>query len=409
MSLRPHRWATPSPRVAVSSYFALMGFISAGWIARIPAVTEKLDLDTAQLGLLLLFIAIGSLTAFQLIGRWIEQYGSDRTTWIFSVFYVAAFILMALAPSPWVLGPALFLYGFGFGATDVAMNAQGVTVERRLAKSIMGSLHGFFSLGALIGAAISAALASIGVGLEANLLAFAAVGVIVAWWANRGQIKDEPVPASVGEKRKRGFEVPPRALWTLGVVAFCGAVGEGSMADWGALYVHDELGGTEGAAAFAFTVFSTTMLLARFATDRITAVVRPSVAVRYGGILAAIGLVGGLLPGTTTAAVIGFALMGLGLAPVFPLVYSAAGSLPGIPSGRGVASAATMGYTGFLAGPPLLGFVARATSIQVSLLIVAVLLLAIPFTASSLNQATAAGHVAPVSPVDAPVTTANDI
>ena len=138
-----------------------MGFISAGWIARIPAVTSKLNLDTAQLGLLLLFIAIGSLIAFQMIGHWIEQYGSNRTTFIFSLFYVGAFISMALAPGPWMLGPALFLYGFGFGATDVAMNAQGVTVERRLGKSIMGSLHGYFSLGALVGAAISAALAGV--------------------------------------------------------------------------------------------------------------------------------------------------------------------------------------------------------------------------------------------------------
>ena len=408
LTMRLQRWGRPGPRVAVSTYFGLMGFISAGWIARIPAVTTKLDLDTAQLGFLLLFIAIGSLVAFQLIGRWIEQYGSDRTTYLFSIFYVSAFIAMALAPGAWVLGPALLLYGFGFGATDVAMNAQGVTVERRLAKSIMGSLHGYFSLGALIGAAISAGLAGAGVGVEANLLSFAIIGLALAIWANRGQIKDEPITPMPGEKEKRGFRLPPRALWTLGVVAFCGAVGEGSMGDWGALYVHDELGASEGIAAFAFTAFSTTMLLARFATDRLTAFIKPADAVRYGGILAMIGLVGGLLPGTTTAAIIGFAVMGFGLAPVFPLVYSAAGSIPGIPSGRGVAAAATMGYTGFLAGPPLLGFVARATSIQASLLIVAVLLVAIPFAASSLNQASQLGHVDPVSPADAPPTASAD-
>ena len=385
-----------------------MGFISAGWIARIPAVTAKLDLDPAQLGILLLFIAVGSLTAFQSIGRWIEQYGSDRTTYLFSIFYVCAFIAMALAPNAWVLGLALFLYGFGFGATDVAMNAQGVTVERRLAKSIMGSLHGYYSLGALIGAAISAGLAGFDAGLETNLLSFAAIGLVLAVWANRGQVKDEPIVSVPGERKRRGFQLPPRALWTLGVVAFCGAVGEGSVGDWGPLYVHDELGASEGTAAFAFTAFSTTMLLARFATDRVTTIVKPSVAVRYGGILAVIGLVGGALPGNTTAAIIGFAVMGFGLAPVFPLVYSAAGSIPGIPSGRGVAAAATMGYTGFLAGPPLLGFVARATSIQTSLLIVAALLVAIPFTASSLDQATQVGHVEPVSPADVSPTASVD-
>src|SRR5680860_770170 len=119
--------AKPKPRTAVSTFFAVVGFISAGWIARIPALTGKLDLDTAQLGSLLLFIAIGSLLAFQFIGRLIERYGSDRTTYLFSLGYIAALVLMAVSPHPSSLAAALFVYGFGFGATDVAMNAQGVT------------------------------------------------------------------------------------------------------------------------------------------------------------------------------------------------------------------------------------------------------------------------------------------
>lgn len=372
----------PSPRTAVSTFFAVVGFISAGWIARIPALTDKLDLDTAQLGTILLFIAIGSLLAFQFIGRLIERYGSDRTTFLFSLGFIAALVLMALSPSPAVLATTLFLYGFGFGATDVAMNAQGVTVEHRLKKPIMGSLHGYFSLGALLGGAISAIFAQFDIGLEANLLAFAVIGFLLVSWANTGQIKDEPIPADeTPQKKGLRFSLPPRVLWPLGVIAFCGAVGEGAMADWGALYVHDELGGTEGVAAFGFTVFSFTMLVGRFAGDRIVARFSPGLVVRTGAIVSAIGLTAGLLVGTTSAAIAGFAVMGIGLAFVFPVVYSAAGSTPGIPSGRGVAAVATIGYTGFLAGPPLLGFLARATSIQASLILVAALIAIIaPFT-----------------------------
>ncbi|MBA3377275.1 MAG: MFS transporter [Chloroflexia bacterium] len=372
----------PSPRTAVSTFFAVVGFISAGWIARIPALTDKLDLDTAQLGTILLFIAIGSLLAFQFIDRLIERYGSDRTTFLFSLAYITALVLMALSPSATVLAFTLFLYGFGFGATDVAMNAQGVTVEHRLKKPIMGSLHGYFSLGALLGGAISAVFAQFDIGLEANLLAFAVLGFGLVVWANRGQIKDEPIPADDTPKKKGlRLSLPPRVLWPLGVIAFCGAVGEGAMADWGALYVHDELGGTEGVAAFAFTVFSFTMLVGRFAGDKIVAVFGPGLVVRVGAIVSAIGMTAGLLLGTTTSAIAGFAVMGIGLAFVFPVVYSAAGSTPGIPSGRGVAAVATIGYTGFLAGPPLLGFLARVTSIQTSLIVVAVLIAIIaPFT-----------------------------
>jgi len=377
----------PSPRTAVSTIFALVGFISAGWIARIPAVTTKLDLDTAQLGGLLLFIAIGSLTAFQFIGRLIERHGSARTTFVFSLAYLAAFVVMALAPNPWILGAGLFGYGFGFGATDVAMNAQGVTVEKRIDRHIMGSLHGFFSLGALVGAAISAGLASMDVGLEANLLGFAAIGLATMAWANQGQIADEPEPELPAREGKTSrFSLPPRALWPLGVLAFCGAVGEGSMADWGALYITDELGGGEGLAAFGFTMFSLTMLSGRFATDWAVARFGRDRLIRFGAIVAALGLAGGLVPSTTLAAVIGYAVMGIGLAGVFPVVYSVAGSTPGIPSGRGVAAVATIGYTGFLAGPPLLGILARATSIRIALLVVVLLIATIPFLTDSLKR-----------------------
>lgn len=138
----------PTPRMSVSAFFAVTGFISSTWIARIPAATRKLDLDTAQLGTLLLFIAVGSLVAFQFIGRIIEGHGSARSSVRFGAGFVVALSLLAPAPAPAMLGVALFSNGFAFGAVDVAMNAQGVTVERRVRKPIMGSLHGFFSLAA---------------------------------------------------------------------------------------------------------------------------------------------------------------------------------------------------------------------------------------------------------------------
>ncbi len=379
--------SNPNPRAAVSTFFAVVGFISASWITRIPALTSKLDLDTAQLGILLLFIAIGSLLAFQFIGRLIERYGSNRTTFLFCLGFVAALALMAVSPNAAILGGSLFIYGFGFGATDVAMNAQGVTVEHKLRKPIMGSLHGFFSLGALVGAALSGILAQLGVGLVPNLVAFSVMGLALAVWANGGQIEDEPVTPgeAPGEKGLR-FSLPPRVLWPLGVIAFCGAVGEGAMADWSALYVHDELGGSEGTAALAFAAFSTTMLIGRFAGDKIVSRFGPGNVVQAGAIVSAIGLAGGLLIEGAGSAIVGFSVMGIGLAFVFPVVYSAAGSTPGIPSGRGVAAVATIGYTGFLAGPPLLGLLARVTSIRLSLFVVVALIAVIAFFTSSLNR-----------------------
>jgi MFS family permease len=376
----------PSPRAAVSTFFAVSGFISATWIARIPAAADKLDLDTAELGSLLLFIAIGSLIAFQFIGRVIEVHGSARTAVMTGSGFVVGLVLLALSPHPAVLAVALFLYGIGFGGVDVAMNAQGVTVERRMRKPIMGSLHGFFSLGALVGAALSGIVAEAGIGLIPHFLAFSAIGLGLTLWANTGQVADDPVPAQETAPKPARFALPPRVLWPLGVVAFCAALGEGSMADWSALYVHNELGGSEGVAAFAFTAFSTTMLIGRFAGDRIVARFGAVRAVRTGSVVASIGMLTGLLPGTVAAAAIGFAIMGLGLSVVIPVVYSAAGSTPGIPSGRGVAAVATIGYSGFLAGPPVLGYLARVTSLQTALLVIVAALFVIVFFTSSLDR-----------------------
>lgn len=390
----------PSPRMAVSTVFAVLGFVSAGWIARIPAVTDKLDLDTARLGMLLLFIAIGSLTAFQFIGRFIERFGSARTTFVFSVIYSASILIMAFAPSPWLLAAGLFIYGFVFGAGDVAMNAQGVTVERMLRKPIMGSLHGYFSLGALAGAGVSALMASLHVGLELNLVLISLLALALAVWARGGYIADEPVPDQTPKEGGGRFSLPPRALWPLGIIAFSAAVGEGAMADWGALYMHNQLGSTEGMAAIGFAVFSTTMLLGRFTSDRLVIRFGASRVIAVGAIVAGLGLIGGLIPGTTTSAVLGFAVMGIGLAPGFPIIYSAAGSMPGIPSGRGVAAVATIGYTGFLAGPPILGLLAQVSSIRVVFVIVALLILSIPFFSKALVPVRSVGMDDPaVTPI----------
>jgi len=365
----------PTPRMSVSAFFAVTGFISSTWIARIPAATRKLDLDTAQLGTLLLFIAVGSLVAFQFIGRIIEGHGSARSSVMFEAGFVVALLLLALALAPAMLGVALFAYGFAFDAVDVAMNAQGVTVERRLRKPIMGSLHGFFSLGALAGAALSGLVAEAGIGLIPHFLAFSAIGSGIVIWAAKGQIDDDPHPAHRdADPRPARFALPPRVLWPLGLLAFCGALGEGVMADWSALYVNDGLGGSEGVAAFAFTAFSITMLIGRFPGDRIVARFGPARTVHVGSVVFSLGMLAGLVPGTIAAAVAGFAIMGLGLSVVIPIVYSAAGSTPRIPSGRGVAAVATNGYSGFLTGPPLLGYLARLTSLKTALVVIVVAL-----------------------------------
>lgn len=225
----PSPFPSPSPRVAVSAFFAVTGFISASWITRIPAASSKLDLDTAQLGTLLLFLGIGSIVAFQFIGKIIERIGSAHAAFLFGCMYVLSLTLLALSPNSLILGASLFIYGFTFGAVDVAMNAQGVGVERMRKKPIMGSLHGFFSLGALVGSALSGVVAQAGVGLVPHFIAFSAIGLTCVLWANSGQIADETAPHHETSEKASRFSLPPRVLWPLGVIAFCG---RSARAEW---------------------------------------------------------------------------------------------------------------------------------------------------------------------------------
>lgn len=356
--------------MAISLLFFTNGFLLANWLARIPAVTRQLELSNAQVGSALLGMAIGALLAFPATGRLIAKFGSARVTVAFGLVYALALPLLAFAPSLLFLFLALLLFGAGNGGMDVAMNAQGVEVERSLRKPILNSLHGFFSLGGLAGAGLGGAVAFFGVSVFVHFLAVAAVSLLVMLLLRTQLIIDAPQAAvSPG----RVFALPARALWGLGLVGFCAAVGEGAIGDWSALYLSESLGTDAGTAALGYAAFSLLMLVGRFQGDRLVQAFGSAALVRAGATVAASGLAIGLAVGTPVAAVLGFAAVGLGLSVVVPLVYGAAGSHPTIPRGTAVAAVATIGYSGFLLGPPLLGWLAEASSLRLALGVVVLL------------------------------------
>lgn len=379
------------PRVAVSTLFLILGLLAGTWISRIPAVTSNLDLDKGQIGSLLLLVAAGSLVAFQFIGREIERVGSARCSRLFGGLMIAGFSFVALAPNPASFGFALFTVGLAVGAAGVAMNAQGISVERSIGRTIMSSLHGFFSLGALVGSAFGGLMAHLEIAAILHFLGMSVLGLVILLWVGNRFVDDEPVADTV--EAHTGLAIPPRALWPIGVIAFCAGFSEGSMFDWSALYIHDELGASEGIGALGFTLFSMTMLIGRFSGDKIVARVGEMAVIRAGGLIAALGMLGGLLMDTVAAAFAGFAILGLGISTLMPLVYSAAGSHPGVSSVRGVASIATMGFAGLLVGPPVLGTIAESTSLRAALGIVVLLCTVVAVLASSVKSASSPGDV----------------
>lgn len=357
-------------RWAVMATFGINGLALSSWFPHIPAVQRKLGLSDGTLGLALLGTAVGALVATTASGWVIESAGSRVVTRAAVLALCAVLPLPGLAPNLALLVLSLVLLGATNGVLDVAMNTQAVAVEKRYRRPIMSTFHGVFSLGGLISAALAVVIVGSGVGTVAHLTVVGLVLGGAALVATRWLLPDEgPRDSSHGPI----FARPTGPLIALGVVGFCALLGEGAMADWSAVYLRNSLETGAGYAAAGFAVFSSTMALGRLTGDRLTAHFGPATLVRSGGAVVAIGLGLALILGQPGAALVGFACVGAGLSFMFPIVLSAAGRVPGIAPGLALAAVTSVSYTGFLAGPPLIGLAAQVTSLRLALGIVAAL------------------------------------
>lgn len=367
----------------VLAMFLLSGALFGAWASRVPAIKDRFGLDEAQLGLVLLCMAGGAVLSFPLAGRWIDAAGAPLVTRVTAAIYVPLLPALALAPSPELLAVALALFGASHGAMDVAMNAWGADVERARGRPIMAGLHGFFSLGAGIGAGCGALFVEAGVGPEIHFAVFAAVlgvgsfALAVAPWPVTPRPRRQGAPI---------FTLPRGALLGVGFVAFCASVGEGGMADWSAVYLRDILAASEEQAAIGYAIFSVVMVVTRFCGDRLIAHYGAAPTARGCGIVAVLGASCVALAPTPVVGWIGFGALGLGYALIMPLVFSRAAADPEVSPGAAVAAVSILGYGGMLLGPPLIGFVGHELGLRTSFWMIACLAAAIVVLASRLSQ-----------------------
>ncbi len=371
-----------SPRAAVSAAFLIHATVSGTWAPRLPAIKESLGLSDGELGTALVGLAIGLVVGTRVAGAPVDRFGSRPVMRVGFPLLAATLVLPGLADSLVTLLLSLFVLGLASGALDVAMNAQGIEVERHLGRPILSGLHGLWSVGLGIGAGLAALAAAIGVDPLEHFAVVAAV-LVAASFAFLGGL----LPAATREPGESEEQhVPVR--WTLvlvllGVIAFCSFVGEGAAADWSAVYMTQELGTSQALGALAFAAFAVTMATARFVVDPLRSRLGNVVLVRGGSLIAAAGLGSALLIHEPAAGIAGFALLGLGLAPVVPIAFSAAGDLDPRATGRLVGRVATTGYVGSVAGPIMIGWLAEATSLRLSLGLVVLLALVIAVSARS--------------------------
>ena len=372
------------------------GLILAAWVSRIPEITERIDLSSGDTGTAFMGIALGSITVFPFFGRIVTVRGSANMLTIAGLFLAAVMPFAPFAPNLWTLFLVLYLAGFGVGGTEVAMNTQGVEVERFGRKNIMSSLHGFYSVGAFVGAGFGALMAAVGVSPRIHIPAVCLFCAVVYITSRRWAIPDAPHDPSV--KPPPAFAFPPRSLWLIGLVGIAVAVAEGGIADWGGLYLNDELHRSPGFAALAFTLFQLSMLTFRFFGDRLVARFGAVNVLRIGAIVATLGLVVGIGLHEAIPALIGFMLAGAGVAVAFPLVFSAAANKPGLAQAHSVAAISALAYSGFLMGPPILGWFAEATSLRVMFGVIAGLCALVIFIADAVKGAGVVTEEIPVNP-----------
>lgn len=371
-------------RWAVAVVFLVNGTVIGTWAAQIPLVEERLGISHSTLGLALLMMALGALCAMPLTGPLIARYGSAAVTCAATPLLLAAFPLALLAPGPAWLMPALFFFGASNGVMDVAMNAHGVSVERLYARPVMSSYHGMWSLGGLIGAGLAAILLPL-------MSPFAEAGVTVGVGAMiAGTALYLFLPATV-DRGNVGMAIalPNKATLGIGILCFLAMVSEGAVLDWGALQLRGSLEVGPGLAATGFAAFSASMAASRFSGDLLRGRMGSVALVRWSASLAAAGLVVALAAPWAGIAIAGFALVGLGLANLVPVFFGAAGRIPGQTPGAAIAALATIGYSGFLVGPPVIGFVADATSLTLALGLIVAASIAIALAAKTVEPAKA--------------------
>lgn len=376
-TIEPTSLALPASRpqkAAAPALFLILGIVFATWAARIPAIRDGLQLSAVQLGVVLLCGGIGAVICFPVAAWLVGRFGARRASWFAGLMLVLILPCLAWAPNMALLMLAMVGLGVSQTSFNVAINAVGSGLEKRTGRSVLSSLHAWYCVGSLAGAVIGSGLAGAGIPASLHFSAIALLLFAMLWISYRALPHDqlETMPG------KKHFVLPQGPLIALGVICFCVAIAEGAITDWSSIYMRDRLLATEGVAPLAYAAFSAVMLGMRLAADRFKDRYGARRVVSAGALIATVGIAIAVTAWSVTTTIIGFGLTGAGLASVFPFIFSAAGRR----GSTALAGVATMGYSGILIGPPIIGFIAQVLGLQAAVAFIGLMTLAIAIVAS---------------------------
>ncbi|MFI6735547.1 MFS transporter [Nonomuraea sp. NPDC050451] len=373
-------------RAGVFGFFFLAGFVMGLWAAGLPSLNDRLGLGPARLGSVLLLISGGALVSMLVAGPLVDRWSSRRVCWFAGPFSGLVLLGPALASSYWALAVLAVVFGIGLGVTEVAMNAHSVEVERRYGRPIISAFHGTWSLGGAAGGGLTSLALQAGVDAQWLLIVAALVVPLLYVPAARLLLPDPPAHTTASETgAASGSSLGWGLIALLGLAAFAGHLSEGAAIDWAALHARWVLETDPAMAPLAYTIFSVAMTTVRLLGDPIRARLGSVRTIQLAGLFATAGYilvlaspaVGGALQ--IVCAWTGWALAGVGLATVVPVLFSAVGAAGGR-VGRALAMVTAFGYSGLLLGPAVLGYVAEASSLPIALIIPAILAAVVALT-----------------------------
>ena len=365
-----------NPRIAVSLYFFANGLQYASWAGRIPDLQDMYQMDNRLMGFILLAHSIGAFLTMPITG-WLTQLYSSRTVAMVSgIFFSLFFAGATLSTNYWMLLASFTMMGVSTGIMDIAMNAQAVEVERSYNRPIMTFFHAMFSIGMVAGGLLDSVFISHAIALPTHLGLIAAVAILMVVIGKSGMIIDL---VSEQEEKPSAFRWPSGIVLVLGIVTLCCMMGEGAMSDWSTNYMKNIIATPAVYTTFGLTAFAGTMTIGRLFGDRARLRYGDHTILSIGAICAVIGMIAVLSAVHFIVVILGFGLIGIGLSNIVPISFSLSGNLKGVSPGVGIAMVSTIGYSGFMIGPPLIGFVADAYDLRVALFILLMLFITMYF------------------------------
>jgi MFS family permease len=365
-------------RVAVSTLFFLQGLCFATWASRIPSIQQQMGLSESMLGLILFAIPVGSLVSLVFSGALVTRFGSKKVASYALLLYSLFLPIIGFAETPLLLVGGLVLFGIAGNTANIAINTQAVHLEARYGRNIMASFHGLWSLAGFFAAGIGAFMISSGVVPLTHFIIVAMVLVTGAAVCFQYLLPDEQRSA----EKTPLFVRPDKTLLTLGVLAFCCMICEGAMFDWSGIYFQKVVQADKAWVGAGYTAFMCAMATGRFVADWVANKLRFQRTIFFSGLLIAAGLSLSVVFPFLLTAIIGFMLVGFGVSSVIPLVYSEAGKAKSTSAGMALTAVSSIGFLGFLMGPPLIGVIAGAFTLRVSFAFIALMGLLITFIIS---------------------------